>query len=158
MLWRCRTQLIEKGYVERGFLGISPVNLSPAIAAQIGVPVAEGILVARVVENSGAAAAGLQGEDVIVAMGGQEIRNTGELSKFLLDNLPRREGLRPHIPRQRRTGNRGNPRRKTCSVARASHNPSVNRRIWTVANAPPKIVYAWNRYPNWRGVRTADQD
>ena len=81
-------QLIEKGYVERGFLGISPVNLTPAIAAQIGVPVNEGILVARVVENSGAADAGLRGEDVIVALGGRTIRNTGELSKFLLENLP----------------------------------------------------------------------
>ena len=81
-------QLIEKGYVERGFLGISPLNLTPAIAMQIGVPVYEGIVVARVVDNSGAAAAGLQGEDVIVSMGGQEIRNTGDLSKFLLANLP----------------------------------------------------------------------
>ena len=81
-------QLIEKGYVERGFLGIAPINLTPAIAAQIGVPVSEGILVARVVENSGAQAAGLQGEDVIVALGGQDIRNTGDLSKFLLENLP----------------------------------------------------------------------
>ena len=81
-------QLIEKGYVERGFLGIAPVNLTPAIAAQLGVPVSEGILVARVVENSGAHAAGLQGEDVIVALGGQNIRNTGDLSKFLLENPP----------------------------------------------------------------------
>ena len=81
-------QLIEKGFVERGFLGISPVNLTPAIAMQIGVPVYEGIVVARVVDNSGAFDAGLQGEDVIVAMGGEEIRNTGDLSKFLLENLP----------------------------------------------------------------------
>ena len=81
-------QLIEKGYVERGFLGISPLNLTPAIAMQIGVPVYEGIVIARVAEDSGAFAAGLQGEDVIVAMGGQEIRNTGDLSKFLLENLP----------------------------------------------------------------------
>ena len=84
-------QLIEKGYVERGFLGIAPVNLTPAIAAQIGVPVSEGILVARVVENSGAQDAGLQGEDVIVALGDQDIRNTGDLSKFLLENLPGEE-------------------------------------------------------------------
>ena len=81
-------QLIEKGYVERGFLGIAPINLTPVIAAQIGVPVSEGILVARVVENSSAQAAGLQGEDVIVSLGGQHIRNTGDLSKFLLENLP----------------------------------------------------------------------
>jgi len=81
-------QLIEKGYVARGFLGIAPVNLTPAIAAQIGVPVGEGVLIARVVTDSGADAAGLQGEDVIVSLGGQNIRNTGDLSRFLLDNLP----------------------------------------------------------------------
>ena len=81
-------QLIEKGYVERGFLGISPVSLTPAIAAQIGVSVNEGVLIARVVENSGAAAAGLQGLDVIVSLDGRSIRNTGELSKFLLENPP----------------------------------------------------------------------
>ena len=81
-------QLIEKGYVERGFLGISPLNLTPAIAMQIGVPVYDGIVIARIVENSGAQAAGLQGEDVIVSMGGQDIHNTGDLSKFLLENLP----------------------------------------------------------------------
>ena len=101
-------QLIDKGYVERGFLGISPVNLTPAIAMQIGVPVYEGIFVARVVEDSGAFAAGLQGEDVIVAMGGQEIRNTGDLSKFLLENLP---GERVSI-----RGYRGNEQIETEAV------------------------------------------
>ncbi len=57
-------QLIEKGYVERGFLGIAPVNLTPAIAAQIGVPSARESLPEW---WRGADAAGLQGEDVIVA-------------------------------------------------------------------------------------------
>ena len=81
-------QLIDKGYVERGFLGISPVNLTAAIAMQIGVPVYDGIVIARVIDNSGAQEAGLQGEDVIVSMGGQDIHNTGDLSKFLLEHLP----------------------------------------------------------------------
>ena len=103
-------QLIEKGYVERGFLGISPINLTPAIAAQIGVPVSEGILVARVVENSSAHAAGLQGEDVIVALGGRVVRNSGDLSKFLLENLPG-DQVSIRIYRGRRgAGDAGDPR------------------------------------------------
>ena len=81
-------QLIESGSVERGYLGIAPLNLTPVIATHMGVPVQEGILVARVVEGSDAQSAGLQGGDVIVAMDGQPIRNTGDLSKFLLDNHP----------------------------------------------------------------------
>ena len=81
-------QLIEQGFVERGYLGIAPLNLTPVIASQIGVPVQEGIIVARVAEGSDAQSAGLRGGDVIVAMDGQPIRNTGDLSKFLLDHSP----------------------------------------------------------------------
>ena len=81
-------QLIERGFVERGFLGISPLNLTPVIATQMGIPVQQGIVVARVADGSDAQAAGLRGGDVIVAMNNLPIRNTGDLSKFLLDNAP----------------------------------------------------------------------
>ena len=81
-------QLIEQGFVERGYLGIAPLNLTPVIASQIGVPVQEGIIVARVAEGSDAQSAGLRGGDVIVALDDQPIRNTGDLSKFLLDHPP----------------------------------------------------------------------
>ena len=81
-------QLIEQGFVKRGFLGISPMNLNPVIATQMGIPVQEGILIARVAEGSDAQSAGLQGGDVIVEINNQPIRNTGDLSKFLLNNPP----------------------------------------------------------------------
>ena len=81
-------QLIDQGFVERGYLGIAPLNLTPVIASEIGVPVQEGIIVARVVKGSDAQSAGLRGGDVIVAMDNQPIRNTGDLSRFLLDHSP----------------------------------------------------------------------
>jgi S1-C subfamily serine protease len=81
-------QLIEQGFVNRGFLGISPVNLSPNLANLVGAPATEGALVAQVVPNSAADEGELQEEDVIVAMNGQPIRNTGELSQFLLEHPP----------------------------------------------------------------------
>ena len=77
-------QLIENGRVERGFLGVTPFNLIPTIAAQLGVPVEEGIVVVGLVGGSGADAAGLMVEDVIVRLGDEPIANTGELSRFLL--------------------------------------------------------------------------
>ena len=43
---------------------------------------------ARVVSGSAAAEAGLREEDVIVRMGSEPIRNTGELSKFLITHPP----------------------------------------------------------------------
>jgi S1-C subfamily serine protease len=81
-------QLIEQGFVSRGFLGIAPVNLSPSLANLVGVPVTEGVLIAQVAPDSPADEAGLREEDVIVEMNGQPIRNTGELSQFLLEHPP----------------------------------------------------------------------
>ena len=81
-------QLIEHGFVERGFLGILPINLTPVIASQLGVPVQDGIVIARVVEGSDGQEAGIRGGDVVVAMNSLPIRNTGDLSKFLRDHPP----------------------------------------------------------------------
>ena len=81
-------QLMERGYIDRGFLGISPANLPAALGNQLDVPVTEGLLVVQVVPDSPAAKAGLQEEDVIVQMGASPIGNTGELSKFLIAHPP----------------------------------------------------------------------
>lgn len=81
-------QLLETGFVNRGFLGISPITLSPSLASQVGAPVDAGILVVRTVPGSAAEIAGLQAEDVIVQMAGEPILNTGKLSKFLVAHPP----------------------------------------------------------------------
>ncbi len=81
-------QLMAKRYVKRGFFGITLANLSPGFANQLGVPTSEGIIVVGVLPDSPAAKAGLQENDVIVQMGDEPIRNTGELSKFLIAHPP----------------------------------------------------------------------
>ena len=82
------TQLIENGFVRRGFLGITPVNVTPGRAVQFELAVTEGILLARVLEGFPADAAGLRAGDVIVQLGGEPIANTGELSAFLMNHPP----------------------------------------------------------------------
>ena len=81
-------QLIDKGYVERGFIGISPVNVTPGLAERFGFAVKEGIIVTRVISGTAAAREGIRVEDIIVQLGDTPIRNTGELSKFLISHLP----------------------------------------------------------------------
>jgi len=81
-------QLMDRGYVERGFLGISPVNVTAGLARGLNLSVQEGILVARVIRGQAADAAGLQEADVIVELGDERITNNGELSKFLLKHPP----------------------------------------------------------------------
>ena len=90
-------QLMAKGYVERGFLGINMFSMNPGInmfsmnpglANVLGVPVVDGVAVAGVGPGPVAHAAGLREGDVIVQLGNERIRNTGQLSKFLLNDLP----------------------------------------------------------------------
>jgi S1-C subfamily serine protease len=85
-------QLVGRGYVERGFLGFSPIDLTQAVASQAGLrlpeDVTEGIVVLSVIQGYPAHQAGLQAEDVIVEMGGEPVMNTGQLSKFLIAHLP----------------------------------------------------------------------
>ena len=81
-------QLIKEGRVDRGFLGISPANLSPGIANRVGAPVTEGIVIVQVVPGSAAADAGLMERDVIVKLDDEPIPNTGALSKFLIAHPP----------------------------------------------------------------------
>ena len=66
-------QLIGRGYVERGFLGFRPMDLTPAVVSQTGLrlpeDVIEGIVVLSVTRGYPAQEAGLMGGDVIVEMG-----------------------------------------------------------------------------------------
>ncbi len=61
----------------RPMLGIFGNDFNAEIAKSIGVPVTEGFRLADAIEGMGAEKAGLQGDDVIVEMGGTPVR-TGE--------------------------------------------------------------------------------
>lgn len=71
--------LIKTGKVERGWLGVSVQDLTSDLAAQFGVPMDEGALVAEVVKGSPADKAGLKQGDVIVEFGGKTVEDSGQL-------------------------------------------------------------------------------
>jgi serine protease Do len=81
-------QLIEHGFVTRGFLSIRPANITSAIASRFGFPVTEGIYVQLVHSGTAADDAFLQLGDIIVQMGDEPIANSGEMAKFLIAHLP----------------------------------------------------------------------
>ena len=81
-------QILRSGYVMRGFLGITPFNVTDSIREQLNLPVADGVIIAGVVEGFPAGESGLQTEDVIVMLNKAAIENSGDLSKFLLNNPP----------------------------------------------------------------------
>ena len=81
-------QILASGNVLRGFLGITPFNVTDSIREQINLPVADGVIIAGVVTGFPAEKSGLQTEDVIVMLNKVSIENAGDLSKFLLNNPP----------------------------------------------------------------------
>ncbi|HWP59681.1 MAG TPA: DegQ family serine endoprotease [Candidatus Acidoferrales bacterium] len=72
-------ELIAKGKVTRGWLGVTIQRVTPQIAKAMGLQTERGALVASVVEGSPADQAGIKTGDVIVEYQGQPIRDSGQL-------------------------------------------------------------------------------
>jgi serine protease Do len=72
-------ELINKGKVTRGWLGVSIQRVTPEIAQALGLEKNQGALVSSVVEGSPAAQAGVQAGDVIVEFAGERIDDSSKL-------------------------------------------------------------------------------
>ena len=77
------SQLKDKGRVSRGWLGVEILEVSRDLALSYGLQRPHGALVARVMEGSPAADAGLQEEDIIIEFNGQDIERSGELPQYV---------------------------------------------------------------------------
>ncbi|WP_245835687.1 S1C family serine protease [Virgibacillus ndiopensis] len=83
-------ELTKNGQIVRPYLGVSMVNLSeiPQYYLQnISRDITDGVVVAAVDENSTAAQAGLQMEDIIVSINDQKISDSSELRQYLYTKL-----------------------------------------------------------------------
>jgi len=74
-------QLIDRGRVVRGWLGVVIQDLTEDLAQGFGVLPRSGVLVADVMKEGPADAAGLKPGDIIVEFGGQPIREVPELQQ-----------------------------------------------------------------------------
>jgi serine protease DegQ len=80
-------QLLAFGEVKRGSLGVDTQDVTADIAPMLGLKVAKGAVVTRVLASSPAAAAGLREGDVITAVNGKPVNASNELANL--------EGLLP---------------------------------------------------------------
>ncbi|ABQ25085.1 DegQ family serine endoprotease [Geotalea uraniireducens] len=85
MAKRAVPQLIKKGNVSRGWLGVSIQPVTEEIAQSFGLKRAQGALVSDIMAGSPAAKAGLRQGDIITGIAGKEIKSVQQLQLLVAD-------------------------------------------------------------------------
>jgi serine protease Do len=100
---RVMRQLLEKGSVARGYLGMQLAqSFEPADALKLGLERAQGALVEAVYAETPAASAGLRANDVVLQVDGTAIRNENHMIN-LISGLGAGQRVRLQVWRERRT-------------------------------------------------------
>jgi len=96
-------QLLERGSVSRGYLGMQLAQaFEPADALKLGLDRATGAMVEAVYPDTPAAAAGLRSGDVVLQVDGTAIRNENHMIN-LISGLKAGQRVRMEVWRNRRT-------------------------------------------------------
>jgi serine protease Do len=80
-------QLITKGKISRGYIGVSIQDISDDLAEAYKIKNRDGAIVSEVMEDSPAAAAGIQHGDIIIEFNGRPVDNSSTLRR-LVANTP----------------------------------------------------------------------
>ena len=68
-------QIIQTGTVTRGWIGVEAQEITPDLAESFGLPDVEGALIAGLMRNSPADAAGIRPGDVLLAVNGKAVKD-----------------------------------------------------------------------------------
>jgi Do/DeqQ family serine protease len=71
--------LLRDGQVTRGWIGVEPRDLTPELAASLGLAVSQGVLITGVLQDGPASRGGMRPGDVVVSIAGGEVANTAQL-------------------------------------------------------------------------------
>ena len=82
MVKRVTGQLVDRGKVTRGWLGVATEPLTKELSESLGLKDTRGVVVARVLANSPAAQAGLEKNDVIVKFDGTAVDGYQQLLRM----------------------------------------------------------------------------
>jgi len=82
-------QLITQGRVRWPWLGALLADLAPETAAQVGLPVREGVVIRGVVTGGPSDQAGIRPGDILLFLNGRKVTSVSDLTRTL------RQGLRP---------------------------------------------------------------
>jgi serine protease DegQ len=80
--------IIKSGQVVRGWIGIESQDITPELAASFGLGRESGAIIAGVVRNGPADRAGVRPGDILLAVEGKTIKNTGEMLNLIAQLAP----------------------------------------------------------------------
>ena len=75
-------QLIQKGKVTRGWLGVTIQEITPELSQKFGLKTAKGALIGDVAKGSPAEKAGIKRGDIILEFNGKKVRRCGESQEY----------------------------------------------------------------------------
>ncbi len=113
---KVKDQLIQFGRVQRGKLGVTIQGMDEELAKSFGLDKPEGALVSSVEPGSPAEAAGIQPGDIITAVDGQKVKDSGDLPRMIGERKPG-EAVRVELLRQ------GKRQEKTVKLAELEPEP-----------------------------------
>ena len=80
--------IVRDGRVIRGWIGVEPRDLTPDLAASLGLGSVSGVLITGVLQNGPAAQAGLRPGDVVTQVAAQSVQTTEQLLKAVASLKP----------------------------------------------------------------------
>ncbi len=87
-VYKVISDIIQHGYVVRGWLGLEVAQLTPEIAQQIDTDITNGIMITRTQSGSPAQQAGLLAQDIIISIDGKRISNGHQGLNEVADLMP----------------------------------------------------------------------
>ena len=157
---RAARDLIEYGFVRRPRIGVVIQNVGEAQAELYGLDRIAGAYITEVTPDGTAAEAGLQPEDIVVAVDGQSVENSGDLTTLLARRNPGdevtlgviRDGRRIQVPVELGEFERPDAPRRVAAAT-----PTAEQALgFTVSTITPGIRRDLDLQPNLEGLVVTD--
>ena len=76
-------QLIELGWVRWAWMGVFLADLVPEVAAEVGLPIREGVIIRTTVIDGPSDQAGILAGDIVLSIGGHDVATVSDLTRLL---------------------------------------------------------------------------